>query len=131
VGQVYAPRDSYFLGVYHGMIDWPFSTEDDVDRAHFLFPFVVAVPELVASSYAAIFTSRRIWRPPGPGELRSAAQTLCRLQDTASDESQVGAPAPPGTELALLARMGLVNVARGRVSVTLQGRELIGRAAGE
>jgi hypothetical protein len=124
-GQIYAPKDSYYLGVFHGLVDWPFSLGDDIDRAHFMVPVAFTIPKLILMSYGEIINSSWLWRPPEWFEINAASEIMYGL--TINDEERAMRSAAVGRALSFLGRLKLVRIEKARLSLGVGGRRFIGK----
>jgi hypothetical protein len=124
-GQIYAPKDSYYLGVFHGLVDWPFSLGDDINRAHFMVPVAFTIPKLILMSYGEIINSSWLWRPPEWFEINAASEIMYGLASNDEERAMRGAAA--GRALSFLGRLKLVRIGKARLSLGVGGRRFIGK----
>ena len=78
---VYTPHENYYLGIWNGMIDDPFTIRDDVDRAHYMLGIVSAIPGSLLGAYSDIFGDRWLWQEYDRADFRLAAQILTALAE--------------------------------------------------
>jgi hypothetical protein len=127
LGRLYMPHDDYYLGLYRGYFDDPFTFDDDFDRGHLSLGVASAIPQSIIKAYGEIFASSWLWRPLSERELIAASEMLYGL--SIGDHQRVERMAVRDRALYALNRLEIVQTHHGSIELTTKGRDfLAGRA---
>jgi len=125
LGKAYAARDDYYMGVYNGMIDDPFTFKDDWDRAHFTLGMVSLVPEALLHAYSEVFAGWWLWKPLTDEELDAVTDVMANAWS--NKPQQLGDVPKIRAEkvLRLLAELKWVRPHKEGAELSLAGRDIV------
>ena len=129
LGRAYQPAGDYYLGLFDGRLDDPFTLRDDLDRAHVALGCAVLVPEAIIQAYGEVAGGGWMIRGLTDREQRLAADFLRALatrnpKTIESVRSRIDPVSAPRIWM-VLDRMGLVRLRNDRPELTLDGRKLV------
>ncbi len=125
LGKAYAPRDGYYLGVWNGAIDDPFTFEDDWDRAHFSLGMASVVPQALLQAYSEVFASRWLWRRFSEEELDALTDVMYQAWGGKSDVVGQLPKARAELVLRILAELKWMRPHKHAVELSQVGKDLM------
>ena len=130
VGCAYAPQDSYYVGIWSGLIDDPLTLEDDLDRAHYMLGFVVAIPAFLIDAYGTLLNERWLWHGLNPREISVASRLLLSLQSADQESQREALTSTPRESQAKILRalrsMEFIRIGSQGVTLHAKSREFFG-----
>jgi len=121
LGRGYTPRDSYYLGLYGGRFDDPFTYRDDADRAHVGIGCAMAIPGLLLDSIGQAVSTSWLWRGVSPDVVRASTKVLMGVAAGRGSETLRSVGAQRGVVLRVLKRLDLVQIRKNDLRLTENG----------
>ncbi len=129
LASAYAPHDHYYMGVWNGLMDDFLTTEDDIDRAHYMLGVVSAIPGMLMDSYIAIIGDRWLWKDLEEGTFPIAAQIMSAVSNETEfipkTQLQDAPILPRGQALKMLIKMQFIRLNKGRLTLHSKGRDFL------